>query len=77
MLEWSATVSSDALASTLVYTSKVDGKTRRIAASLAAVHMFNHGIHHRGQLTTLLSQAGIDPGITDVPWLPGIVTVVG
>jgi uncharacterized damage-inducible protein DinB len=39
--------------------------------------MFNHGIHHRGQLTTLLSQAGIDPGITDLPWLPGIVTVVG
>jgi hypothetical protein len=27
MLEWSATVSTDALASTLVYTSKVDGKT--------------------------------------------------
>jgi uncharacterized damage-inducible protein DinB len=77
MLEWSAKVSSDALASTLAYTSKVDGKTRRIAASLAAVHMFNHGIHHRGQLTTLLSQAGIDPGVTDLPWLPGIVTVVG
>jgi uncharacterized damage-inducible protein DinB len=77
MLEWSENVSTDALASTLVYTSKVDGKTRRIAASLAAVHMFNHGIHHRGQLTTLLSQAGIDPGVTDLPWLPGIVTVVG
>lgn len=28
-------------------------------------HMFNHQTHHRGQLTTLLSQLGIDVGITD------------
>jgi len=28
-------------------------------------HVFNHGTHHRGQITTLLSQAGIDPGMTD------------
>ncbi len=28
-------------------------------------HVFNHGTHHRGQATTLLMQAGIDPGMTD------------
>ena len=28
-------------------------------------HIFNHGTHHRGQVTTLLMQAGVDPGITD------------
>ncbi len=28
-------------------------------------HVFNHGTHHRGQVTTLLMQAGIDPGPTD------------
>lgn len=28
-------------------------------------HLFNHGTHHRGQVTTLLSQAGVDPGPTD------------
>jgi uncharacterized damage-inducible protein DinB len=76
LLEWSANLASDWLASTLVYTSKVDGKARRIPAALAAVHMFNHGIHHRGQLTTLMSQAGIDPGVTDLPWLPGVVQVI-
>jgi uncharacterized damage-inducible protein DinB len=31
----------------------------------ALVHLFNHQTHHRGQLTTLLSQLGIDPGVTD------------
>ncbi|MEZ5920088.1 MAG: DinB family protein [Parvularculaceae bacterium] len=29
-------------------------------------HLFNHQTHHRGQVTTLLSQAGIDPGPTDL-----------
>ncbi len=28
-------------------------------------HVFNHGTHHRGQVTTLLSQQGLDPGMTD------------
>ena len=28
-------------------------------------HIFNHQTHHRGQVTTLLSQMGIDPGMTD------------
>ncbi|WP_122811508.1 DinB family protein [Pseudomonas fluorescens] len=30
------------------------------------VHFFNHQTHHRGQATTLLSQAGLDVGTTDL-----------
>lgn len=30
------------------------------------IHFFNHQTHHRGQLSTLLFQAGEDPGITDL-----------
>jgi uncharacterized damage-inducible protein DinB len=30
------------------------------------LHFFNHQTHHRGQTTTLLSQAGVDVGITDL-----------
>lgn len=29
-------------------------------------HLFNHQTHHRGQVTTLLSQCGLDPGVTDL-----------
>ena len=29
-------------------------------------HLFNHQTHHRGQITTLLSQVGINPGTTDL-----------
>lgn len=32
----------------------------------ALAHLFNHQTHHRGQLTTLLMQAGQDPGVTDL-----------
>ncbi|MFB3301865.1 DinB family protein [Pseudomonas sp. AMR01] len=30
------------------------------------MHFFNHQTHHRGQATTLLSQAGVDVGDTDL-----------
>src|SRR5690606_14434901 len=30
------------------------------------MHVFNHQTHHRGQTTTLLSQSGLDVGVTDL-----------
>ena len=76
MLNWAGNTTASWLADTLRYTSKVDGRTRELSRALAAVHLFNHGIHHRGQLTTLLKQAGHDPGATDLPWLPGVVRII-
>ena len=34
-------------------------------------HLFNHQTHHRGQITALLSQLGIDYGATDFIAMPG------
>jgi len=48
----------------------VNPQPRRIAMGLAVTHFFNHQTHHRGQLTTLLMQQGIDPGVTDLMWMP-------
>lgn len=39
---------------------------------LAITHFFNHQTHHRGQLTALLSQCGLDYGVTDLPWVEGM-----
>lgn len=37
-------------------------------------HVFNHQTHHRGQVTTLLSQMGLDIGVTDLaPLVENIV----
>jgi len=76
MLDWGDTVTVVWLAGLLRYTSKVDGRTRELSGAVAATHFFNHGTHHRGQVTTLLKQAGRDPGSTDLPWLPGVVRII-
>lgn len=47
--------------------SQMDGITRTQTRWLLVAHMFNHQTHHRGQATTLLSQMGVDVGVTDLP----------
>ncbi|MEP6792062.1 MAG: DinB family protein [Ramlibacter sp.] len=42
------------------------GVQREHLAWKAITHFFNHQAHHRGQATTLLMQAGVDPGMTDL-----------
>lgn len=42
------------------------GETMSKKLSLLLQHVFNHQTHHRGQLTTLLSQMGMDFGATDL-----------
>ena len=41
-----------------------DGANKPVASLI--VHFFNHQTHHRGQATTLLTQAGLDVGTTDL-----------
>ena len=72
--DWSDRITSEWLAGVLRYRAKLDGKERSIPASVAVVHFFNHQVHHRGQVTTLLSQIGVDPGATDLLWLPGVTS---
>ncbi|GAX41251.1 DinB family protein [Tolypothrix sp. NIES-4075] len=76
IIEWSKSLSHEWLNQPFKYTSGVDGKTRILPAWLLVTHMFNHQTHHRGQLTTLLSQLGYDPGITDLPFLPCLNAIV-
>ena len=75
ILDWAGGVTPAWLESTLEYRAS-DGRGRRVAAWIAAAHLFNHATHHRGQLTTLVKQAGIDPGVTDLPALPGVMRVI-
>ena len=76
MLGWAGQLDPSWLASTLEYRSAGDGRMRRLPAWIAAAHVFNHATHHRGQLTTLMKQAGTDPGVTDLPFLPGVTQVL-
>jgi len=67
---WLADLTESDLAAELAYTSLMNPQPRRYPLWLAVAHFFNHQTHHRGQLTTLLTQRGIDPGVTDLIWLP-------
>jgi len=70
ILLWSANLTADWLAASYEYVSHLYQQTRILPNWLLVTHMFNHQTHHRGQLTTLLTQQGLDPGITDLPWMP-------
>jgi uncharacterized damage-inducible protein DinB len=70
ILDWAAAIRQSWLEADFTYTSMVDGGSHTRPAWQLVTHLFNHQTHHRGQLTTLLFQLGIDPGVTDLPAMP-------
>ena len=50
----------------ITYTT-TEGAVITKAVAVITQHIFNHQTHHRGQLTCLLSQAGVDYGCMDLP----------
>lgn len=61
------------LAETQEWTSVTANTKHSRPRWLLVTHMFNHQTHHRGQLSTLLTQAGQDIGVTDLPFMPDLV----
>lgn len=59
-----AALTAGALAGSLRYVR--NGAANEFPLWHAVAHFFNHQTHHRGQVTTLLVQAGRDPGSTDL-----------
>jgi uncharacterized damage-inducible protein DinB len=69
IVTWAEGLSVEWLAADFSYT-RMAGGSYTVPAWQLVTHMFNHQTHHRGQLTTLLSQFGIDPGVTDLAAMP-------
>jgi uncharacterized damage-inducible protein DinB len=61
---WVSELSQEQLAAPLVF--KRRGQKLESPLWWAVAHVFNHQTHHRGQVTTLLTQQGCDPGVTDL-----------
>jgi uncharacterized damage-inducible protein DinB len=68
--QWASDLTEAWLQAPFPFVSQVYDVTRVQPAWVYVTHMFNHQTHHRGQVTTLLSQSGMDPGITDIPMMP-------
>ncbi len=61
---WAAAISAEALSGNLRMVRR--GQEQEVPHWWAVAQLFNHQTHHRGQITTLLFQAGQDPGVTDL-----------
>ena len=66
ILEWARGLDESQLDRPLAYHTIVTDEDWEVPLWWALSHFFNHQTHHRGQVTTLLSQLGIDPGLTDL-----------
>jgi len=65
IVRWVGTLADDTLATPLSYYSAAYQRKFEHVLWWAVSHFFNHQTHHRGQVTTLLVQLGVDPGTTD------------
>lgn len=63
--QWAAALTEEDLSHVLRYTN-MKGVAAQKSFSSLVMHFFNHQTHHRGQATTLLSQAGVEVGVTDL-----------
>ena len=62
---WIGELHADDLGYCLAYRNSKGIPSRRETASLL-LHVFNHQTHHRAQAATLLTQARVDAGVTDL-----------
>ncbi len=65
IVRWSCSLTPAQLASTLTYRNMAGQSSSKVFSQLI-LHFFNHQTHHRGQASTLLFQAGVDVGVTDL-----------
>ena len=65
IIDWIAELSEQDIETSLSYKNMAGIAHNKSLASLIS-HLFLHQVHHRGQVTTLLSQSGVDFGDTDL-----------
>ncbi|MFJ1301025.1 DinB family protein [Pseudomonadota bacterium AL_CKDN230030165-1A_HGKHYDSX7] len=65
IVQWVAALDQADLDRMLDYRNSRGIASRRPLGALL-LHFFNHQTHHRGQASTLLTQAGVDVGLTDL-----------
>lgn len=62
------------LSEPLTYVSFLKKTPVTLPFGVVLTHFFHHQTHHRGQITTLISQLGYEFGDTDLIYMPGAKT---
>lgn len=71
LMDWAEGLQAETPSRLLSFFSVSYQKQITMPYVVAVMHLFNHQTHHRGQVTTLLTQLGADIGPTDLPVMPG------
>lgn len=69
---WAAKLKPERLEGPLTWYSGSAKREITRPRALLITHFFNHQTHHRGQVHAALTAAGVDPGVTDLPFMPGL-----
>ena len=72
IIDWVEGLRAEDFQRELSFVTIANPQPRKCPFWVAILQLFNHQTHHRGQLTTLLMQSGVDPGVTDLMWLPSL-----
>ena len=67
---WAAGVDEEALQGSLVFYSGVMGRELSKPMAVCVVQLFTHQTHHRGQVHAMLTAAGSDAPVSDLPFMP-------
>jgi uncharacterized damage-inducible protein DinB len=68
IIDWAAALDGTWLQGDLTWFSGAAGREVTKPKWLLVTHLFNHQAHHRGQVHCMLTQAGVKPGPTDLPF---------
>jgi uncharacterized damage-inducible protein DinB len=68
IIDWASRLDPAELAGDMRWFSGAVGRELTQPRWLLVTHMFNHQTHHRGQVHCMLTQAGVRPGSTDLPF---------
>lgn len=66
--DFAAALTPETLSSTLKFERR--GEPRELPYFVAVSHFFNHQTHHRGQISAVMEQLGLDCGVTDLGAMP-------
>ncbi|MDA7945974.1 MAG: DinB family protein [Hyphomicrobiaceae bacterium] len=68
--DWAANLDQAALEGDLIWHSTSSDREMTHPRWVLVTHLFNHAIHHRGQVHCLLTQFGVETPTTDLPMMP-------
>jgi uncharacterized damage-inducible protein DinB len=66
IVDYCANLTDEACGKLITYTTTEGELITKVVADITQ-HLFNHQTHHRGQLTCVLSQSGVNYGCMDLP----------